>query len=166
MIYINARAIIERATATGAEIVLQTRSRAHEGVKQLELPGGRIEPYESLFNALRREVREETGLDVESIQRYGPTVEIGPRASMVECFQPFAVFQTTQGPIDAMGVYFRCTARGRLLTHGDNSENIRWVAVHEVAEWVQRTPDLFSLDLAGIVYYLQHIEVVPRALNF
>ncbi|MCB0142672.1 MAG: hypothetical protein KDE50_22415, partial [Caldilineaceae bacterium] len=57
------------------------------------------------------------------------------------------------------GVYFRCTARGRLLTHGDNSENIRWVAVHEVAEWVQRTPDLFSLDLAGIVYYLQHIGV-------
>ncbi|WP_235441385.1 NUDIX domain-containing protein [Paenibacillus sp. IHB B 3415] len=32
-----------------------------------ELPGGRIEPFESLIQALIREVKEETGLDVYEI---------------------------------------------------------------------------------------------------
>lgn len=33
MIYLNARAIIERQTEDGIEVVIQTRSRRHRGIK-------------------------------------------------------------------------------------------------------------------------------------
>lgn len=52
MIYINARAIIERQTESGVEIIIQSRSRPHRGINELELPGGRIEEYESWVDAL------------------------------------------------------------------------------------------------------------------
>lgn len=35
---------------------------------QLELPGDRVEKFESLLSALRREVKAETGLDVTWIE--------------------------------------------------------------------------------------------------
>jgi 8-oxo-dGTP pyrophosphatase MutT (NUDIX family) len=157
MIYINARAIIERLTERGVEIVIQNRSRPHRGIKELELPGGRIEEYESWVDALVREVYEETGLNVVHIHGAETRVEATRSDARIECLQPFAVFQTLEGPIDATGVYFRCTATGELLHEGDNTEEIRWVPVQQVAEWVRRNPDQFSLDLAGIIYYLRYI---------
>ena len=157
MIYVNARAIIERQTANGMEIVIQSRSRPHRGIQELELPGGRIEEYESWLDALTREVREETGLDILSIHGAETRLEATRSDARIECLQPFAIFQTIEGPIDAMGVYFRCTASGDLLPKGDNTENIRWVPVQQVAEWVQNNPDQFSLDLAGIIYYLNYV---------
>lgn len=160
MIYVNARAIIERETEGGTEIVIQTRSTAHRGIKALELPGGRIEDYESWLDALKREVLEETGLHVTSIRGAETRIEARRSDARIECLQPFAIFQTLEGPIDAMGVYFRCSATGTLLQAGDNSENIRWVPVQKVAEQVRADPDLFSLDLAGIVYYLKFIGAI------
>jgi len=160
MIYINARAIIERQTERGVEIVIQSRRRPHRGIKELELPGGRIEEYESWVDALAREVYEETGLRVVNIHGAETRVEAIRTDARIECLQPFAIFQTLEGPIDATGVYFRCTATGKLLHEGDNTEKIRWVPVKQVAEWIQRNPDQFSLDLAGIIYYLKYIDVL------
>ena len=52
--YVNARAIIEREAPSGTEIVVQTRVKPHEGGTSIELPGGRVEEFESLVDALRR----------------------------------------------------------------------------------------------------------------
>ena len=49
-IYLNARALIERKTSSGAELVLQTRDKEHEHYQTLELPGGRVELFESLID--------------------------------------------------------------------------------------------------------------------
>jgi len=63
--YVNARAIIERQVDNDIEIVIQNRVKPNEPIS-IELPGGRIEPFESLIQALRREVKEETGLDLRN----------------------------------------------------------------------------------------------------
>ncbi len=77
MIHANARAIIEREMPNGIEIVLQTRNKPHEGSQTLELPGGRIEEYEPVLTSLSREVKEETGLTLTTIEGADTRIEVG-----------------------------------------------------------------------------------------
>ena len=65
--YVNSRAILERDGAEGVEVLLQIRDRPHESRPRLELPGGQVEEFEPILEALVREVREETGLNVTEI---------------------------------------------------------------------------------------------------
>jgi 8-oxo-dGTP pyrophosphatase MutT (NUDIX family) len=166
MIHVNARAIIERETAAGIEIVLQTRDKPHEGGRSLELPGGRVEPFESLAEALRREVQEETGLELTHIEGLDTRVQTAAPDSNVECLRPFAVYQTTRGPVDSMGVYFRCRAEGQPLAVGHDTQNVQWVPVRQVEEWLAAGPDpspdadsagpaISWIDRAGLLFYLR-----------
>lgn len=157
MFFVNSRAIIERVVNGVREIVVQTRNKPGEAAS-IELPGGRIEPYESFAAALIREVNEETGLDVVAIEGEEmrvTTTGINPGFE-VECIRPFAVYQTLSGPFDSVGAYFRCKVKGELLTSGDDTKNPRWVAVDEVSRWMEEDPLQFSnVDRAGIMFYLK-----------
>lgn len=156
--HVNARAIIERETASGTEIVLQTRNKPHEGGTWLELPGGRVEEYESLVAALSREVQEETGLAVTHIEGARGRIEMRGPDSRVECLQPFAAYQTLEGPVDSMGVYFRCQGAGELLPVGHDAFGAQWAPVEQVAAWMEADPARFCwVDRAGLRFYLRHV---------
>ncbi|UVI28025.1 NUDIX hydrolase [Paenibacillus spongiae] len=158
MFLVNSRAIIERIFNGREEMVVQTRNKPG-GLERIELPGGRIEPYESFLHALIREVKEETGLDVVEIEGQDAridTVGMNPEFE-VECVQPFGAYQTTKGPFDSVGLYFRCKAEGELLEIGDDTKNIRWVSVEEVQRLMNEDPLQFSdVDRAGILFYLNN----------
>ena len=155
--HFNARALIERVNGEQVELLIQIRNKPYEGRTSIELPGGRVEEYESLVAALRREVREETGLELSFIGGLETLIETNGADANVECLQPFAVYQTLRGPVDSMGVYFLCQAEGQLLDSGDETERPRWVPVSEIARWMNYDPEQFSfVDRAGLVYYLKH----------
>ena len=156
-IHVNARAIIERQTGGRTEILLQMRNKPAEGGKSLELPGGRVEPFEPLVEALRREVREETGLELTHIYGLDTRIESKDSETTVECLAPLAVYQTLQGPVDSLGVYFRCQSAGQTLDHGDDTEAIRWVPIQDVIRWLQEEAGQFSwVDRAGLLFYLSN----------
>lgn len=84
------------------------------------LPGGLLELGESLADGVRRELREETGLDVE----VGPIVETFDR-----------VHRDDVGRIryHFVIVDFLCRPAGGSLQPGDDAAEVRWVAHREVA---------------------------------
>lgn len=155
--FVNARAIIEQGPDEESMIVVQVRNKPHEGGKWFELPGGRVEEFESLVSALKREVMEETGLEITHIEGLHTRLESGSPDSNVECLTPFAVYQTIKGPVDSMGVYFLCRAEGQLLVTGDDTENIQWMPVWQVEQWMKANPEKFDwVDRAGLLFYLRH----------
>ncbi|MCY7486918.1 NUDIX hydrolase [Paenibacillus alvei] len=160
MFFVNSRAIIERNFNNERQIVIQTRNKPHEPLK-IELPGGRIEPYESLTQALRREVREETGLEVTEIEGEDTRIDttgIDPEFE-VECMKPFGAYQTIRGPIDSVGYYFRCKAEGEIVQSGDETTDIKWISIKELSDLINSNPLQFSnVDRAGIIYYLKQLE--------
>ena len=149
----NTGAIIDRNGQSGPEILVQVRNKPQESGKSIELPGGRFEEFESLVGALRREVREETGLELSFIEGLETRIETNGADTNMECIKPFAVYQTLRGPVDSMGVYFRCHAEGRLLEVGDDTERPHWIAVSEIKRLMSDDPERFSfVDRAGLVF--------------
>ncbi len=84
------------------------------------LPGGHLELGESLVDGVRREVREETGIEVE----VGPVVEVFDR-----------VHHDGDGRVryHFVIVDFLCWPVGGVLVAGDDAADARWVARADLA---------------------------------
>lgn len=151
-IFVNARAIIEKGVGTTVQIVVQWRDKRGEGC--WEFPGGRIEPYESLYDTVRREVKEETGLDVTFITGEDECFQEGN----VECLKPFSVYQTLEGYLDSVGFHFICQAQGELLSSGDDSKEIKWIGLEELKKLLEE--EAFSnIDKVAALLYLKESRV-------
>ena len=106
----------------GDRVVLIKRSHPpREG--EWSLPGGRVELGETLVEALRRELREEVGLEVE----------VGP---MVETFDRIHRDAAGRVRYHFVIVDFLCRPVGGVLCAGDDACEARWATVDEVAQTV------------------------------
>jgi 8-oxo-dGTP diphosphatase len=104
----------------GRTLLIQRRDN-----QRWEPPGGILELDESIEDGLRREVREETGLDVEPAGLTG-------------------VYKNMQRGIVAL--VFRCTITGGGLTVNDEATAFRWSAEPEIRELLPEAYAVRVLD--------------------
>ena len=96
--------------------------RGHQPRKgEWSLPGGRVELGESLVDATRREIREETGLDVE----------VGP---LIECFDRIHRVGDRVQYHFVIADYL-CTPRGGQLVAADDAEEVAWVGPDDLERY-------------------------------
>ena len=141
----NIYGLISSDSASGQKILLQERWKpesdpANSG--KLELPGGKWRAWESSADCLRREVAEETGLNVIFDQSHASEMTQGE--DVVEVIVPVTVVQMTKGPYPSMIVLLRGTAVGTPLSLGDGSRNASWHDVNEVRRLVEQSPGRFT----------------------
>jgi 8-oxo-dGTP diphosphatase len=103
------------------EVLLVRRNRA-PALGQWSLPGGRVEWGETLREAIAREVREETGIDIE----------VEGLAGIAERILP-----DDEGKTEYHYVILDFWARpkSRDLTPGDDASEARWVPVGELNDY-------------------------------
>ncbi|WP_158679863.1 NUDIX domain-containing protein [Deinococcus sp. NW-56] len=153
--YVNARAIIERETPQGTEVLLQRREKSGEP-RRLEFPGGQLEPFEGILTALLREVREETGLTVTALLDPPNERVSNSSGGEVECLTPSFVYQTRRGPVDSVGFFFRVWAEGELTRAGDHAAGHSWVPLADLRRRLDAEPETFDwLTQGALGFYLQ-----------
>jgi len=87
---------------------------------KFDVPGGRVEPGEHFENALRREIMEETGLEV-TIQKPLHVAEWRP------------VVKGEQWHI--IGIYFKCLAASDAVTLGRDHDVFEWIDPKKFSEY-------------------------------
>ncbi len=150
-----AGAIIEKVNEGVNYILVQERCKANDAEEDglIEIPAGKIREYESIFDGLRREVWEETGLELIEIQGEKETMTCECNGYTVVSFNPFYSSQNLSGGYSIMLQTFICKAKGELLKKSDESVNIRWISVQDLKMLLEKDESIF---------YPMHINALKK----
>ena len=153
-------AIIEREHDGETQVLLQTRWKPAQDPKYsgaLEIPAGTMGKYENVYDALKREIFEETGLQVTGLKPDIKTKVHSQRGDEVFAFVPFCCQQQTRGKA-RVGFVFICTVEDKdPLPHPDEVKDIRWVKKSELKRMLEETPEkIFTFQLGALDYYLNY----------
>jgi 8-oxo-dGTP pyrophosphatase MutT (NUDIX family) len=127
----------------GSAILLQHRDKPEVVRGLLEIPTGRWRAGETPAQALRREVGEETGLEVRSIAGEGRRWEVHPHWP-VWAAAPAAVVVGAEGAYPALLVTFVCVAPGEPRALPGETADPRWYPREEVLALLRAEPRQFT----------------------
>jgi len=150
-------AIIEKIVNNEKYILIQTRQK-EDGAEtngMLELPAGKIREYENIFETLRREVKEETGLTITKILGEDRQISNLIGSNEVISYTPYCVTQNLSGAYSIILNTFLCEAEGELLTETNESQNIHWMKIEELKKIFKNNPEkIFLLHINALQKYL------------
>ena len=144
-IFAKPAAIIEKIECGKRYILIQERQKENGGIENgmTEIPAGKIREYENIFDALRREVWEETGLKLTKIQGEEKLYSSQYNGYKTLSFLPFCVTQNVSGGYSIILQTFICEAAGELQLETNETRNIRWEAVASVEKMLAEKPEQF-----------------------
>ena len=154
-------AIIERVYDGEKEILVQTRwkpDRDPHYSGTLEIPAGGMHRYENVYDAVKREVLEETGLRVISFYPDIRTKTYAPHDDDCFAFVPFCCQQQLKGGLPRVGFVFLCQVEdAEPVPQHEEVHDIRWMKVSELRKIIDETPErIFTLQLGVWDYYLNY----------
>jgi 8-oxo-dGTP diphosphatase len=136
--------IIEREHPDEIEVLVQTRWKPEKDPQYsgtLEIPAGGIHAYENVYDAVKREVLEETGLRVRSFYPDIQTKTYAPKDDDCFAFMPFCCQQQLRGGIPRLGFVFICSVEDKEpLPKRDEVKDIRWIKKSEFKKICETTP--------------------------
>lgn len=126
--------IIENEICGELHILIQQRFKKDAPSESglFEIPAGKIREFESIFDCLRREIKEETGLDVVEIENEKEAVLYEQNGYKVMFYTPFASAQNIEGTYPIMVQTFICRVTGELKKQSEEAQNIRWMPIREL----------------------------------
>ena len=150
-------AIIEKIVNNEKYILIQTRQK-EDGAEtngMLELPAGKIREYENIFEALRREVKEETGLSITKILGEDNQISNFIKGNEVISYTPYCITQNLSGAYSIILNTFLCEAEGELLSETNESQNIHWMKIEDLKKILKNNPEkIFLLHINALQKYL------------
>jgi ADP-ribose pyrophosphatase len=121
----------------------------------IEIPAGKIRAFENIYDCLRREIREETGLEVTEIEGEDEAVTYEANGYKVLNYAPFSSNQNVQGSYPIMVQVFICKATGRILKKSNETKNIRWIPVEKLKALLENNRNAF---------YPMHVTTLTKYL--
>lgn len=153
--------IIERNLSDGSvELLLQTRWKPEKDPiysGTFEFPAGVLDKgYENIYDTLKREILEETGLILKEIKNDSQTKMFSPRGD--DCsfgFKPFCNVQQLKNGKPWIGSIFICEVEdGEPISQKSEAKDVKWVKREEVRKMFENTPEkFFTLELPAWEYY-------------
>lgn len=158
-------AILFKKQGNEIKIFIQTRwkpksSPTYSGM--IEIPAGGIDSYENVYDALKREIKEETNLDIiRIIEDYRGDV-VNPRENdKAFVFKPFIcqqVLETNNG-LPWIGFVFLCEVEGKVKININEAKNPKWASVEELKKIIgKNTKNIFPLQLPVLKYFVENFN--------
>ena len=155
-------ALIERVQNGQRELLVQTSWKL--GISEysgtLEIPAGWIHRYENVYEAVKREVFEETGLIVTRIVSDKKTKIYWPKDDANFAFQPFCCQQQLKWWKPWVWFVFLCEVEPwELREQESETRDVRWMPIDELRSIFTNTPEkIFTLQLGVLEMYFNHID--------
>lgn len=153
--------IIERTRDGILEVLVQTRWKPYSDpiyTGTLEFPAGSLDkPYETVYEAMAREIDEECGLKLKKIKSDDKTEVFQPNLDGAFGFKPFCCTQQLINGKPWVGFVFICEVEdGEPKLESDESRNIGWMKAKEMKEIFLTSPEkIFTLELPAWEYYFK-----------
>ena len=106
----------------GKMLIIRESGKYEDGTNagRYDFPGGKVEPGETLPAALKREVKEECGLEIT----IGEPIFVGEWRPIVKGKQ-----------LQIFGIYFRCETDKPEVILGQDHDDYQWIKPEDSGKW-------------------------------
>lgn len=105
---------------------------------------------------LRREIKEETGLDVVEIEGEKEAIIVKKKDYTVINYEPFSCSQNISGKYPIMVQVFICRTTGYLLDNTNESQELQWINLDELQLRLEENTDwIYPMHITTLRKYLK-----------
>lgn len=153
--------IIEKNINGEKYILVQERFKEDAQLERglIEIPAGKIREFENIYECLRREIKEETGLDIVEIKGENEAQIFESKGYKVLNYTPFTSSQCVDGYYPIMVQTFICSVKGQILKKSNESQNIRWISINKLEELLNKSENkFFPMHVLALKKYLKYVK--------